>query len=273
MRKDRRLGVRRIHHELIRLHDCHLALATIQKVLNQHQIPRLHRTKRKRKYKRYEKDLPGERVQLDTVKVAPGIYQYTAIDDHSRVLVADVFKRISAKNTLKFLEFLIEAFPVPIQTIQTDRGSEFMAEAVQKWLKENCIKYRPNKPGSPHLNGKVERVQRTMLDEFYSSINYKDPDMTNALGEWVLLYNYQRIHGSLGVTPMERLSEKLHETPYREEVASQYEPQKERLYVREYKMDQRLARLFSGEVETVSNAPSSIEKQGAQGGSSKAKRA
>ena len=37
---------------------------------------------------------------------------------------------------------------------------EFFAEKVQRWLMEYGIKFRPNKPGSPHLNGKVERSQR-----------------------------------------------------------------------------------------------------------------
>ena len=117
-------------------------------------------------------------------------------------------------------------------------------------------------------------VEKAMiLEEFYSTINHKDPDLANALGVWILQYNYQRVHGSLGEAPMERLSGKIHNAPCWEELANQYDAQKERLYVRDYKMDQRLARLFSGEVDAVSNDLSSKEKQGAQGGSSKAKRA
>lgn len=33
-------------------------------------------------------------------------------------------------------------------------------------LKRNCIKFRPVKPRSPHLNGKVERSQMTDKIEF-----------------------------------------------------------------------------------------------------------
>jgi len=43
------------------------------------------------------------------------------------------------------------------------------------------IKFRPIKPESPHLNGKVERTQRTDLDEFYSTGDIKDPDLPNLL--------------------------------------------------------------------------------------------
>jgi len=45
--------------------------------------------------------------------------------------------------------------PFPIQLIQTDGGREFLAVKVQEKLKEYNIKFRPNKPGSLHLNGKM----------------------------------------------------------------------------------------------------------------------
>jgi len=34
---------------------------------------------------------------------------------------------------------------------------------------EYGIKFRPLRPASPHLNGKVERSQRTDLEEFYAT--------------------------------------------------------------------------------------------------------
>jgi transposase InsO family protein len=56
---------------------------------------------------------------------------------------------------------MIEEFPFPIQRIQSDRGREFFAEKVQLKIMEYCIKFRPVKPASPLLNGKVERSQKT----------------------------------------------------------------------------------------------------------------
>jgi hypothetical protein len=38
---------------------------------------------------------------------------------------------------------------------------EFFAEKVQRRLMEYGIKFHPNKPGSPHLNGKADHSQRT----------------------------------------------------------------------------------------------------------------
>ena len=60
--------------------------------------------------------------------------------------------------------------PFHIQRIQTDREREFFAEKAQKQLMIYGIKFRPNKPGSPHLNGKVERSQKTDKSEFYPII-------------------------------------------------------------------------------------------------------
>ncbi len=38
-------------------------------------------------------------------------------------------------------------------------------------MMEYGIKFRPNKPGSPHLNGKVERPQKTDKTEFYATVD------------------------------------------------------------------------------------------------------
>lgn len=167
----------------------------------------------------------------------------TVINDHPRLLVVDIFKRIYPMNTLIFIDILIETFPVPIQTIQYDRGSEFIANAVQNWL--------------------IALVQRTMQNVFYFSIDHKYPNLTNSLGEWILEYNDQHIHDSPNMALMEGLSGKVHKTPYREEVASQYNPHKEWLGIRDYKTDQHLTCLYSSEVDTVLHALSSTEKQGA----------
>ncbi|CAK1708128.1 transposase [Vibrio crassostreae] len=61
--------------------------------------------------------------------------------------------------------------PFPIQRIQTERGREFFADKVQKQLMTYGIKFSPNKPGSPHLNSKVERSQKTDKTEFYPTID------------------------------------------------------------------------------------------------------
>jgi hypothetical protein len=60
--------------------------------------------------------------------------------------------------------------PFAIQRLQTDGGTEFFAEDVQRRLMAEAIGFRPVPPRSPHLNGKVERVQRTVLEEFWPTV-------------------------------------------------------------------------------------------------------
>ena len=155
LRSERNLGARRIQSELIRNHNIRLSLATIHKVLAENHIKPIRKLRRKKKFIRYQRPIPGDRVQVDTCKIMPGIYQFTAIDDCSRYRVLEIYKRAIANNTLLFIDKIIEEFPFPIQRIQTDRGREFFAIKVQNRLIEYGIKSRPNKPASPHLNGKV----------------------------------------------------------------------------------------------------------------------
>jgi len=69
----------------------------------------------------------------------------------------------NGRQHARFLDRVIEEMPFPIERIQTDRGLEFFAEEVQRLLMEWAIKFRPIAPRSPHLNGKVERTQRTSM--------------------------------------------------------------------------------------------------------------
>jgi len=121
---------------------------------------------------------------MDVCKIAPHLYQYTAIDDCTRWKVLGLYKRITASNSIKFLEKIIEEMPFSIQIIQTDQGREFFAYPYQELLMKWGIKFRPIKPRSPHLNGKVERSQRTDLEEFYAIEDLDNPEPEEKLQEW-----------------------------------------------------------------------------------------
>jgi hypothetical protein len=71
-----------LRNELARRHGLKLALDTIHKVLvrygeNQLRRPRLEREGTRR----YSRPVPGDRVQMDTCKIRPGLYRYTALED------------------------------------------------------------------------------------------------------------------------------------------------------------------------------------------------
>lgn len=244
LRKERNLGARRIQNELKRNHECSLSLDTIHKVLSKHSVKPIVRLKRK-SIKRYERPIPGDRVQMDTCKIRDRLYQYTAVDDCTRYRVLAVYPRRTAENTIHFLEKLIDEMPFPVQRIQTDRGREFFAVKVQEMYSYYCIKFRPNRPGAPHLNGKVERSQKTDLQEFYATLEWPCNDLEDRLQEWQHHYNWHRPHGGLkGKTPMDRYFELIHDTPFNEDVAALYDDSKERIRNPNYQQDKKLAQLL-----------------------------
>jgi transposase InsO family protein len=231
LRRTRRLGIKRLRHELHRLHGLLLSPATLHKILLRHALNVLPRRKRNRhKPRRYSRPVPCDRVQMDTCKIRPGVYQFTAVDDCSRYLVAGLARRRTAAASLIFLDQVFEEMPFPIQRLQSDRGTEFFAEAVQRRLMAEAVKFRPTPPRSPHLNGKVERVQRTVLEEFWPTVDAKAPDVVERLAEWVHYYNWDRRHEALnGSTPIDRVCERASKTPLHGEVADAYDPAKERI--------------------------------------------
>lgn len=164
--RNRKLGHRRIQSELLRLHELSFSTATIHKALNRLDKPYLNRKREFRKVvTRHSRPTPGDRVQMDVCKIAPGLCQHTAIDDCTRYKVLRLYSRRTAGNTLEFLDAVLEEMPFAFQRIQTDRGKVFFATSFQQRLLAWGIKLRPFKPASPHLNGKVERSQRTDPDE------------------------------------------------------------------------------------------------------------
>ena len=198
LRQERRLGVKRLRNELQRLHELRLS-----------------------------------RVQMDTCKIRADFYRFTAIDDCSRFVVAGLARRRSADAALAFLDQVLEEMPFSIQRVQTDRGAEFFAEEVQRRLMGEAIRFRPIPPRSPHLNGKVERAQRTILEEFWAMADPKAADVGEQLARWAHHYNWHRSHESLhGDTPVDRVCQRADKTPLWAAVCEAYDPAKERIQVR-----------------------------------------
>ncbi|RLB13305.1 MAG: IS481 family transposase, partial [Deltaproteobacteria bacterium] len=190
LRHSGKMGAGGIQNALYRHYGFRLSLATIHKVFTRNKVTTPLR--RKRKCLRYSRPIPGERVRMDTCKIGPGLYQYTAIDDCSRFKVVELYSRRTAKNTLHFIDRVIEEMPFPIQRFQTDRGKEFFAYRVQERLVEYGIKFRPIKPRFPHPNGKVERTQKTDLEESYANVDLRDPELKDKLRQWQFYFNWHR---------------------------------------------------------------------------------
>ena len=153
--------------------------------------------KKNRKSRRYPEILvPGEKVQIDVKEVpynclrgkvlrdGKHLYQWTAIDECTRIRFVYGFEEHTPENTVKFLKMLLKAFPFKIQTIQTDNGTEFTYKYISeteispldKVLNKLGIKHKLIPPRTPWHNGKVERSHRNDQERFYNFLKFYSYD-------------------------------------------------------------------------------------------------
>lgn len=194
----------------------------IWRILKRLDMSRLPASQRYRRHvdrwKRYEKPLPGHRVQVDVKFIAPlkgsrkKHYQFTAIDDCTRIRVLRIYDRLNQTTAIRFLDYVLEKLPFKVEVIQTDNGVEFGSQFHYHVL-DRGIGHVYIKPATPRLNGKVERSHRIDAEEFYRMLEgvvIDDTGLFNErLKEWEDFYNFNRPHGALGgQTPYERLRQK-----------------------------------------------------------------
>jgi hypothetical protein len=74
LRNERNIGARRIQLELFIQEGTRLSLASIHKALKRSNVKPIKNLKRDKKFKRYQRPVPSDRVQIDTCKIASGIY-------------------------------------------------------------------------------------------------------------------------------------------------------------------------------------------------------
>jgi transposase InsO family protein len=190
--------------------------SSIYRALVRHQL--IFPTPRRRKasdYKRWERSRPMELWQMD---ITSGVYLadgsrpsiVTGIDDHSRFCVsAKIVMRATAKPVCDALLSAMEAHGVP-EAILTDNGKVFTGRfgkgpglvLFDRICRENGIKHLLTAPRSPTTTGKVERFHKTLKREhlggqIFDSIG----DAQAQLDTWVLEYNGEREHQSLGDRP------------------------------------------------------------------------
>jgi transposase InsO family protein len=214
LRAEYQFGALRIRYYLERYHGIKISESTVSRVLKAHGVNRLPKTAPRRALhtKRYAKTVPGHHVQVDVkflqLKDRSGKtvkrYQYTAIDDATRIRALQIYPEHNQARAIQFINYVIEKFPFRISTIRTDRGHEFQARF--HWHVEDLgMRHVYIKPQTPQLNGKVERSHRTDQTEFYQLLTYTDDiDLNAKLKAWEDFYNYDRPHLSLaGKTPYE----------------------------------------------------------------------
>lgn len=95
------------------------------------------------------------------------------------------------------------------------------------------------------MNGKVERSQKTDLEEFYAITDLPSfENLRDELAQWQFFYNWQRPYGSIkGKTSSEIVAELSEKTPLTEEVSENYNVNNERIQIANYQADLAVRRL------------------------------
>jgi len=125
------------------------------------------------------------------------------VDDCSCFLAATVLTQRTTAALCQVLPRLLHSFPFPLHCIHTDNGSEF-SRTLSLLLRRLGIRHIRIRPRSPHLNAKVERVQRTLQEEHWHGVGPAPlQDWQQGLQDCLRFYNRRRLHSALGYqTPM-----------------------------------------------------------------------
>ena len=175
-------------------------------------------------------EYPGDKVQID-VKYVPKkcmskelqergekFYQYTAIDEYSRLRYTWFTNAHDTYASSEFARRLVKYFPFKIKTIQTDNGFEFTNRLnshetnkktmFEEALKEAGIEHKLIKPKTPRHNGKVERSHRKDQERFYyNKVFCSFEDFKNRLKYWEKEYNNFPMKPLKWLSPNEKYKE------------------------------------------------------------------
>src|SRR3954452_17833894 len=197
LRVTRRWGPARIAY--------HLGLnpSTVHKVLQRYRCPRLKwtdpatgtRIKTSRAEKRsYVHAAPGDLIHVDIKKLGRipagggwrfkgrqagrknsgqrGIgyaYLHHAVDDHSRLAYSEILANEKKETAVAFwrrARGFFAAHGITVKRVLTDNGSCYRSKLWAKALTSAQIKHKRTRPYRPQTNGKVERFNRTLLEEW-----------------------------------------------------------------------------------------------------------
>jgi transposase InsO family protein len=240
LRRDQRRGQDWLGPEL------GLPARTVSRILRRHQVPyladcdpltgQLIRASPQTTC-RYERERPGELVHMDVKKIgkipdgggwkalgrADGHrdrntkigydYVHSLVDDHSRLAYSEILPDEKGPTCAAFLlraagYFTSHGIPRIERVITDNHLSYRRSHAIRSAVAALGVRHLFIKPHCPWQNGKAERYNRTLQDEWaYRQIFTSNTDRANALAPWLDFYNTQRRHTALrGHPPISRLS-------------------------------------------------------------------
>jgi transposase InsO family protein len=221
---------------------------TVSRVLRRYNLPRLCTLDRltgevirssKQTAVRYERERPGELVHVDVKKIgripdgggwrAHGRqmgstsakkkarigydYVHSMVDDHSRLAYSEILNDEKGPTCAGFIARAATAFAsagiARIERVMTDNHWSYTrSHDVAAVLADLDATHKRIKPHCPWQNGKVERFNRTLGNEWaYRQVFASNDERTAALPDFLEYYNQRRRHSALnGQPPISRLS-------------------------------------------------------------------
>ncbi|WP_263165303.1 IS481 family transposase [Streptomyces sp. SCSIO ZS0520] len=226
LRQDRKLGPARIGPVL------GLPPSTVHRILTRHGLNRLAFLDRPtgQVIRRYERDRPGELLHVDVKKLgripdggghkalgrqagratrsSMGFdYIHSAVDDHSRLAYSEIHPDEKATTCAGFLHRAAAFFTASgidrIERVLTDNAWSYRKSLVwQQALADLGASRKLTRAYRPQTNGKVERFNRTLLEEWAYLRPYTSNDERSAaLADFLHTYNHHRCHTALGGQP------------------------------------------------------------------------
>jgi transposase InsO family protein len=217
-----------------------VAPSTVHRVLVRFGLPRLSELDRAtgnrvRIVRRYEHPGPGDLVHVDIKKLgnipdggghrvlgrAAGrrnsgrrgvayAYLHNAVDDHSRLAYTEILADERRETAAAFwgrAQAFFTAAGIRVQRVLTDNGSCYRSRLWRDTLTTAGITPKRTRAYRPQTNGKVERFNRTLLDEWaYARPYQREQDRRADLPAWLHFYNHHRRHTALdGHSPASRV--------------------------------------------------------------------
>jgi transposase InsO family protein len=136
-------------------------------------------------------------------------YVHSAVDGHTRLAYSEVLndeRGVTAAAFWQRARAFFAGYAIDVEAVLTDNGSCYLSRVFNAEL--GSIEHRRTRPRHPQTNGKVERFNRTLLDEWAYVRPYdSEAERIAALDDWLHLYNHHRTHPAIGGPPISQVND------------------------------------------------------------------
>jgi transposase InsO family protein len=132
-------------------------------------------------------------------------FVHAAVDDHTRLAYVEIHDDETRHTAAAFWTRAYAWFAqrgITVQRVLTDNGACYRSHPWRDTLAALGITHLRTRPYRPQTNGKAERFNRTLLNEWaYQRLYTSEQTRRAALPTWLHHYNHHRPHTALGGNP------------------------------------------------------------------------